>query len=339
MAQIEIAILGEAQAGKSQMLHCIFLGKALDSCRVKRATLHYVPQSSSNLEDDAPLWNFVVQNKATSFNHIGIYCVDLSKRLKHDNIQRDILEYTQANPLSALIVVGTKSDQCYEGAAKKKLNEIRNKLLEINVTLKQERCIITSAQNAASCKTDGGAPRLIDVIERISAAIHEQTKRSQRETANFTNATNTLSLATRKKIQLEIGKLKKTVDNVAASVEEKIRAIDSFATNCELILEGKHPKIMNALKTIATIAAITLLTLALGFGIGLLTGVWISPASFISGLVSGNAATNALVGVSGLVGVLVGSGLRSHSLFKVNNAMSALNQYVEEIKQEKTVTL
>lgn len=62
---------------------------------------------------------------------------------------------------------------------------------------------------------------------------------------------------------------------------DKATAIETFANNYHVILEGKHPNIKNAVLAVTTTAVVTVLAGLVGFGIGFAAGIWTGPGAFI----------------------------------------------------------
>ena len=92
-------------------------------------------------------------------------------------------------------------------------------------------------------------------------------------------------------------------------------ALSDFITKCESIMEHASFPAINAIKTFTGILCSVLSFLA-GFSIGFAAGLWSGPGAFISGLITGSAATMAVTGVSVVVGVT--GGLALAGLFKAS---------------------
>lgn len=92
-------------------------------------------------------------------------------------------------------------------------------------------------------------------------------------------------------------------------------ALSDFITKCESIMENASFPALNYIKTFTGILCSVLSFLA-GFSIGFAAGLWSGPGAFISGLITGTAATMAVTGVS-VVGGITG-GLAIAGFFKTS---------------------
>ena len=96
-------------------------------------------------------------------------------------------------------------------------------------------------------------------------------------------------------------------------------AITKFQQNCNSLLQKYAPPstsaiILKAVATVAITAAVTIIAAAIGFGIGFAAGLWTGPGAFISGVLTGAAAT-ATIATSGAIGLGFGA-LSAYHFFK-----------------------
>ncbi|ETO93982.1 hypothetical protein [Legionella oakridgensis] len=104
-----------------------------------------------------------------------------------------------------------------------------------------------------------------------------------------------------------------------------------FAQHCRETLDGKHPNILKTILTIAAVSVATVLAGAVGFGIGFALGLWTGPGAFFTGVMAGSAAASLTLAAAGTVGVTAGV-LTGYSLFKPKADVSAVKQTLDVVE-------
>lgn len=340
--EIQILFFGDDQSGKTQLLNCIFFNREFDKYNAK--------QDAKGIDDTDILLNFNTSTTPVNKVPIALYCVDLSKHLNQELILLHLNQFAEANPASSLFVVGTKEDACPADHAYRKFQNLRQLLANNHLNFRDDRFFITSAYKSASKKPNlNNRDPKQDVIEqgiklfneviRLAVRKSELAQRSNSAFITLKSTLNKLPSSQQKRIESALRTLKQKLTHDELALADKEAALVTFTNTCNLILKGKHPKVMAAIMAITAIIAIGLVAATVTCGIGLLAGAWAGPIALLQAFASGSLATNAVAAGSGLAGIAVASKLVSHGMFKTNNTLGKIEEYVSALRDEKTVQL
>lgn len=117
--------------------------------------------------------------------------------------------------------------------------------------------------------------------------------------------------------------------------DDVINPLDVFVLNSNTIVDGKNP----TLKTVALVLGILAISLAvvtlglsIGFGVGLLLGLWQTPMLFMASMLAAEVTPVIVASISSATGIA--AGLISRFLFfREPGIKGALNNCVEAVKQ------
>lgn len=147
------------------------------------------------------------------------------------------------------------------------------------------------------------------------------------------NATQSLPSELRVSIELAALFLRRDLI-LRESDDEKVASIDRFVTATSVWLQGKHPQVMNAVLTVAAVAAVTLLAAVIGFAIGFSLSLWSGPAAFFAGIMAGSAAATSCVATSSSLGLIAG-GLTLFGMFNYHNReLNAIKDFADQVRAD-----
>lgn len=309
MARAQILFFGQAQAGKTQLIHQTFkTGKNFSDNYI--ATIGN--DSFDTKYDEMMVWDTAGKESLEDINrtpfheaHIAVYCVDLSQPIDNSAIEIDINNFRNENKTATLILVGTKADL---------VEDANEKLASISVDVKTG--IVTSATIKEG--TDELYKQLVELSQQ-KLFLPDNIKNT---ITSLKNAAKNLSSKKKDKLYVQIETLETALRN--ESIKDKTEAIQTFSKNCHEILEGKHPTIINAVLSVVAAVVVTIFVAALGFGIGFALGAWTGPGALFTGL-----AVAGLVVSSGAAGAAVG-GLTAYGLFRQSPISAAVDKLVDE---------
>ena len=319
-----VDLLGEADSGKTQILNSLIDAPFVSDykktmsptfCMATRDKMRaQIWDTSGNEMDEMAYYDVTM----------GLYCIDLSKKIDVTKINAGIQAYREKCPNTPVILVGTKSDKC-PGDAQAILSAIN---VEADIR------VVTSAKHKM------GISELSNLV--LTSPSKEQQIVPEKELSvndckltawdlalsGVQHALNDLSQNKKEAMQKQLAILKDSLDNKTANRD---LALDHFIENSEDILKDKHPRVMKAILKLVAVVVVTTLAAMIGFGIGFGVGLWTGPGAFISGFMAANAAAVAVAGTSMASGALV-----AHGLFKEPNALAATRRFAEEIKVRLT---
>jgi len=233
---------------------------------------------------------------------IILYCVDLSKPIRQEKINADlelIMQRTSNFEKSPdLILVGTKCES----------SKVTNNVPDSLSNKFQHRFKVSS-------KDKTGLSELLEFF-------HLEYANSKKQADNKSDIQKALDLVHdnseigRKLCQLNwhisslssekkslIGKYTlELLQNIQKQQDSTESVVNKYEKDCLQCLGNKHEAVKAALYGLIVAVVVTVIAAALGFGIGLLAGAWAGPAAFISAVVTGGIAANAVMGTSALIG-------------------------------------
>ncbi|KTC81318.1 Rab family GTPase [Legionella brunensis] len=338
MRDLKIVMMGEAGSGKTQLAMRLAqrrvngqpkqtVGVGLLTYKFKEA------QTYLRIWDPSGRKNHFVNMRKDSYQNkeLALYCVDLSQAVTEETLQsikEEINIFRGVNAEAPIILVGTKADLCQEDAATK-LEAIEKELEKVGITF--QNTIVTSAKN-----THGADDLLTLLIPELKREVNQSTERQE---SVFEEAKEKLLLELANLPQEKLEAITKKITHLekalgkASQVRQIDRALSKFEQECQVILEGEHPNIINAIFTFSAAVLVTFLAGVIGFGVGYVAGLWSGPGAFISGLVAGEMAAVTTVSVCGSLGLLTG-GLTAWGLFKTSKEMAAMNEFTQTIRED-----
>ena len=321
----KVLFFGKTHSGKTQLQNQITKAhKYEENARPTIAPAFFIRNVKKNPQEVVSIWDAPGEERFSSINPlyykeavVGVFCIDLTEKIDEQDIIKRIEEFRQYVPTAPIICVGTKSD-----SPKAKLNaldKIESKQLFADF-------IITSAKNETNVE------ELFDLICKHCSA---KLLLSWNE-AVATLRTNLKGLSSAKTISInhELTKLSDVIlaseDNSEVSPKIKAKAIEYFANQCKIILEGEHSSYYSAVLSVAAAAIVLTVTALIGFSIGVACSWWTGPGAFFAGLLSGYTAAVTVASSSTALGVLTG-GLTAYGLFKPSQEMHAINDFANTV--------
>jgi small GTP-binding protein len=326
MASFKIVFLGNKGSGKTQLAKQLAFNntKLFDPNSKPTVGVDFIMRTLTS-ENKLNLWDVSGDERYNSIMKVyemdvdvGIYCVDLTEEIDEQHIKEKIGLYKKTNPNSPIILVGTKADE-----PKPNNIEVFNRIVSDGLF---NKAIVSSAKDGTG----------VDELFSTVCSLYKDRKNSIWENAVRKLVNNLEHLPPNKKnsITEELEKLKKIVfanPKDLVLLDTKVKAIEDFSINCEVILEGKHAKVLKAVLAVAAAAAVTVLAGLLGFCIGFALGLWSGPGAFVTGIVAGNSAAVAAAAASTVLGLGAG-GITAHRLFKKPKEMAEVQEFKSEIK-------
>lgn len=141
---------------------------------------------------------------------------------------------------------------------------------------------------------------------------------------------------TQDKVNIQLQILFNTIMDKNEDAGRKARAVDTFASNCSLLLKNQPSTVMDHVLRVAAVVAVTLITAVLGFALGMAIGLWTGPGAFISGLAAGAAAAITVVAASGIAGTATAGYGFFKARAEVRKELAAVDTFASEIKDHYT---
>jgi hypothetical protein len=269
---------------------------------------------------------------------IALYCVDLSVPYNAQNITEELSEFREQNPDAPIVLVGTKKD-IYEDDAEARIAsisaEVQSKLHEHGFEGLAKPISFTAQNND---DRDQLAGLLLSFpIQQEKPQNHLLLKaRDKLPSESILYQAINHFISTIVELDLSEAQLMQLGQQTNALIYDlrnplfsaKGMAIETFAKNCNLILDGQPSIVANAIEGIVAAVLVTIFAFAVGFAIGCALGAWTGPFALLTGIATGSAAAVTLLTVSGGCGALIG-GLTAFGVFK---APSIGSQAINELK-------
>lgn len=322
--QYKAVFLGKMGSGKTQLLQVAAHGNDFKENSPSSIGVDFCVRAIDS-DDAVSLWDTAGNERYYSTNlafyrgaHVGVFCIDLTDdSIDEQEIKRRVEDFRKQAPNVPIICVGTKSDS------------IRANLYALERFKSKElfdSFIITSAKNGENVET------LFKLICQHCVAkppfSWDETVKTLQERIE--------ELPKEKKILInkqldELSKVLFAKSYISDTKQmNKAKAIEDFANNCEIILEGKHPYILKTVLSVAAAAVILAVTALIGFTVGVACGCWTGPGAFFAGLLTGYTAAVAVASSSTALGALTG-GITAYGLFKPSKEMRALNDFTADV--------
>ncbi len=236
--------------------------------------------------------------------HICLYCVNLTNPIDPAAIKDEVKALKQASPKARVILVGTKCD----------ISDSFHMLNSLGVDLNIPS-IMTSA------KTGEGLDQLQNQLIDISK--NTLTIRSEWQEA-VAQLNNELVHLPPKKAQAMKEVLSTLTQQINLQPEERINAINEFMSTSHLILKDRYPAMIQAALTVAVVATMTLLAVAMAFTIGFMAGIWTGPGALLTGLVTSSAAVAIVASIA-----VASTGLLTYGIFtaKKSKEVTAVDDF------------
>lgn len=341
----KIVLIGDTGSGKTQLLNKI-TGKEFNSEHKPTDGIECYPYKHLYI------WDRMggIDNQGLFKTYCkkavgGIYCVDLSKTINVENINKEIQLFKQTSPGIPLVLVGTKSDL----VDKELKEEIEKTFYTIQIDEGEKR-IITSAKDEDGKKNniEGLTNIICSICPQNSELIepHQPLFSKKENNEEHIEQANPLWDEAYKKLNAVIKKdlsndkylkmlhiIHTLMDQLKnPTIVDKTTAIEKFSADSHVALEGKYPNTMNAIATLVASISVAIVAAIIGYGIGFAFGAWTGPGAFLSGFIAGNAAAVSVVVVSGSLGIGT-SALAGWGLFRKTSEVKAIEEFTAEITE------
>lgn len=325
-----ILVFGNSGSGKTQLITQMLRTESYQERYRPTVDIHY--HVGNRGKTKLQFWDCSGEKKYTDTiapiyypkAQIALYCVDLSQTIDEEQIRQDIATFRGINPRAVIIMVGTKVEQALAAS------QARFDHLEIAGV--KARLQTSAAQHRDLDKLEDLLLLLsLDAISNITND-YQIDSLWQDATYNLLLAIHKLPAGTRNAIRNELNNLTYKIHNQSA--EHNAAAISRFTSNCQTILEGRHPYIMNAVFSVGAAAIVTILAATVGFGVGFTAGLWTGPGAFITALMASEAAATSVLAASSSLGIIRG-GVTAYGLFKSigePQAMGAVDNFAAAIR-------
>ncbi|MBA2652863.1 MAG: GTPase domain-containing protein [Tatlockia sp.] len=338
---IRILFFGQHQSGKTKLINRMLSPELPKTINPNPSTGIVINRNSKSiipmvLLDTSGHQRFV-EFKTAYFKgtDIAVYCVDLSVRIDHEQIDYDLLAFRKENNKAPIILVGTKSDLLQEES------EINERLLSIRNNDFAERLSLSALDDEA----------LAAFMERLNQ--NAKARFSKKTLKQLINLDYDFLLYARNRLTAKsafyqaLDMFIETVQHLpqkqycalgreacllvdAFYIENKKTFSDTlarFVRKCNTILKNETPYLKNIILSIAAAAFFTVLAATVGFAVGFSFGLWAVPIAFFSGIITGYAATTLIV--SGSIGAFAGL-LTAYGLFRITTrGEQAINEIAE----------
>lgn len=341
----KIVLIGDTGSGKTQLLNKI-TGKKFNLEHKPTDGIECYPYNHLYIWDRMGGIDNQFLFKTYCKNAVGgIYCIDLSKTINVEDINKNIKLFKKTSPGIPLILVGTKSDL----VVKEKKEEIERNFNAIEIDEGEKR-IITSAKEEDNTKNNieeltniicSIRPQNSELIElhqtlnsgnQIHEKDNEQTNPLWEQAYQKLNAVIKKDLSNDKYLEM-LHIINTLMDNLKnTTIVDKTASLEKFSTDSHVALEGNYPNTLNAIATLVASISVAIVAAIIGYGIGFAFGAWTGPGAFLSGFIAGNAAAVSVVAVSGFLG-LGTTALAGWGLFRKTREVKAIEEFTTEITE------
>ena len=267
------------------------------------------------------IWNTILGKKHTSVNNllyrktdIGVYCIDLDKKIDLKKIINDVNRFKEKTHNAKLIFLGTQVMRLYE--------KTQQVIHTIPLGIFIEYFYMSRPDSF-----DDVINYLLHYSEHKRS--HISIDRSILQVAFEKFHDTIINLPSDKKASIDTH-LEKLYEDLYENRENTsdAKAIEKFISACHDLLAEDHPNIMDAVLALAATILVTLIAGMVGFGIGFAMGAWTGPGAFITGFMAGSATAVSVAGASSSLGLLGGA----YTFFKESKEITAVNEFEYELK-------
>lgn len=337
MARKNVLILGALGAGKTTIARCLNNVPFELGCAPTTASdILFVDRDDVHLNLWAPSGSNIYTKLRLDLSHhkdLILYCIDLSKEYSQDNIKKEIEELRELNPSINIILVATKC------AVENRVNASA-RLAELSGQVGSDKFIVTCAEDGYGLNGVGEEEKLFTLMVN-SLPLHT-TALSPVSDLNSNNwdAPELLIPAVenlRSKLQYNQRKCNqiskklqellthlKNIEPLKGGQSAKYDArrdlaLKSFTKQCQTILEGESPYLMNAIYILASAVVVG----------GIVT---------LGGFYLGIASTYLII--SSVVSATGSAGLMGYSLFRESTYIrNAFNDFSDQVINPSNLNL
>ena len=258
MLDHRVVIIGESGVGKTQLFNAIF-GYKFTQTSNPTIAYSFKTLKNKNLEffdmgGDAK-WQFLATEQLRQANYI-LYCVDFSREnINDESIKDQLTELGNNYPTSSIILVATKCDPEIRTQALKQLEH-----LNIDSTIQR---IAISAKDGFGLNQKAETDNLIDCLSTEKKIKENNYKALLKEATTKLKKALCKDVTETQKEEI-IQKISNLYENLKSKPKMVNDLVDNFVEDCAIILEGKHPHLMNLVKSVAVAALIGMLVVGVG---------------------------------------------------------------------------